>query len=96
MANVNGLGGTVTGDVTQFVGGKSKRADINGDGHVSTEEFAQFLARRIEESDASGVPPASAAKTPIPAAIDAIPVAGRVHVNFSFGNTGGPACRSGR
>lgn len=49
---INNLGSNVsrpTGDLANFVGELSKRADANGDGSLTGAEFAQFLTQLVDK-----------------------------------------------
>jgi hypothetical protein len=50
---INTLGSNIsrpTGDLANFVGELSKRADANGDGSLTGSEFAQFLTQLVDKS----------------------------------------------
>ena len=70
---INNLGSNVsrpTGDLANFVGELTKRADANGDGSLTGSEFAQFLTQLVDKSASHTAKPAGHPATPSP--MDAI------------------------
>jgi hypothetical protein len=70
---INNLGSNVsrpTGDLANFVGELTKRADANGDGSLTGSEFAQFLTQLVDKSASHTAKSTAHPATPSP--MDAI------------------------